>query len=248
MTEKVRVFVRGAVAAAVAVGVFLCGAPSSAAGETPFVGMQIQGLSPEAAGALGLGNTAWVLVRDVALGGPAAEAGFRRGDLIVEFAGKPVQSFEQLVSQVAALTPGLSVDATVQRDGGRRVKLSLKAGIRPEAWREAPDKFAVLPDLGLTFAAITPKVRQQFGVRWGSTGVLVTLVDEVKAQTAGRTVDLRRGEIVVAVNQRPVWQPDQVLAAYAEARKAGRKALLLLVEGTEGASRNGFRFSLLPVQ
>lgn len=232
---------------AVAVGL-LFGAPAPvAAGEAPFVGMQIQGLSPEVAGALGLGGTSGVLVRDVALGGPADEAGFRRGDLIVEIAGKPVQSFEHLVSLVGAMMPGASVAATVQRDGGARATLNLKAGTWPEAWRDAPGKFAILPDLGLTFSSITPKIRQQFGVRWGSTGVLVTLVDDTKVQAMERPVDLKRGEIVVQVNQQPVWQPDQVLAAYAEARKAGRAVLLLLVEGTEG-SRNGFRFSLLPVK
>lgn len=232
---------------AVAAGL-LFGAPLPvAAGEAPFVGMQIQGLSPEVAGTLGLGGTSGVLVRDVALGGPADEAGFRRGDLIVEIAGKPVQSFEHLVSLVGALMPGATVAATVQRDGGARATLNLKAGIWPDAWRDAPGKFAILPDLGLTFSSITSKTRQQFGVRWGSTGVLVTLVDDTKVQAMERPVDLKRGEIVVQVNQRPVWQPDQVLAAYAEARKAGRTALLLLVEGTEG-SRNGFRFSLLPVK
>jgi serine protease Do len=244
---KSRVFFRAAAGMAAAVGIFVGVPRPVAAGEAPFVGMQIQGVSPEVAGALGLGGAAGVLVRDVALGGPADAAGFRRGDLIVEFAGKPVQSFEHLVALVGALAPGASADATVQREGGVRAKLSLKAGEWPDAWRDSPGKFAVLPDLGLTFSSITSQVRQQFGVRWGSTGVLVTLVDEAKVLAVGRPVDLKRGEIVVQVNQRPVWQPDQVLAAYAEARKAGRTTLLLLVEGEEG-SRNGFHFSLLPVK
>lgn len=243
-----RVVARMVAGLAVAVVVGLGAVPSAEAAEAPFVGMQIQGLSPEAAAALGLGDAAGVLVRDVALGGPADQAGFRRGDLIVGFAGQTVQSFEHLVSLVGALAPGAAPDAVVRRDGGARVKLSLKAGAWPEAWREAPDKFAVLPDLGLTFAAITAKVRQQFGLRWGSPGLVVTLVDEAKVAAAGRLIDLKRGEIVVQVNQKAVWQPDQLLAAYAEAKRAGRTNLLLLVEGSEGGGRNGFRFSLLPVQ
>ena len=232
---------------AVAAGILWCAIRPVVAGEAPFVGMQIQGVSPEVADALGLAGTAGVLVRDVALGGPADDAGFRRGDVIVGIAGKPVQSFDHLVALIGAMAPGATAEATIQRDGGVRATLSLKAGIWPDAWRDSPGKFALLPDLGLTLSSITPKIRQQFGLRWGSTGVLVTLVDETKVEAVGRPVDLKRGEIVVQVNQRPVWQPDQVLAAYAEARKAGRKALLLLVEGAEGG-RNGFHFSLLPVK
>lgn len=228
-------------------GIFFLAASAARAGEAPFVGMQIQGIGPEVADALGLKDAAGVLVRDVALGGPADKAGFRRGDLIVGLAGKPVRSFEQLVSLVGALTSGTPVEATVQRDGGDQATLHLNPGTWPEAWREGPGKFAALPDLGLTLSSITAKVRQQFGLRWGSTGVLVTLVDETKVRAAERPVDLKRGEIVVQVNQQPVWHPDQVLAAYAEARKAGRNNLLLLVEGAEGR-RNGFRFSVLPVK
>lgn len=67
----------------------------------------------------------------------------------------------------------------------------------------------------------------------------VTLVDETKAQA----MDLRRGDLVVQVNQEPVWQPKQLMARYQAAKAAGRKTLLLLVEGSAG-----FPFSLLPVR
>ena len=48
---------------------------------------------------------------------------------------------------------------------------------------------------------------------------------------------------IVQVNQQKVWQPRQLMAEFQEAKKNGRKFLLLLVEGV-----NGFRFSLLPVR
>ena len=46
-----------------------------AAAESGFTGMQIQGMSQQTASALGLKSTDGVLVRDVALGGPADKAG-----------------------------------------------------------------------------------------------------------------------------------------------------------------------------
>ena len=45
---------------------------------------------------------------------------------------------------------------------------------------------------------------------------------------------LRRGDVVTQINQAPVWDPKQFLDAYSEAKKAGKDALLLLVERSDG--------------
>ena len=92
--------------------------------------------------------------------------------------------------------------------------------------------------LSLTVASLTKKVRKTFGLRWGSNGVVISLVNKEKA----KDMDLRRGELIVRVNQNNVWQPRQLMAKFQEAKKNGLKHLLL-VEGV-----NGFRFSLLPVR
>ena len=212
--------------------------PLRAAAEAAFLGMQVQGISPAVAEALDLEPAVGVLVRDVALGGPAAEAGFLRGDLIVEFAGRNVDTFEMLVTTVGGLRAGQEVAATVLRRGAR-VKLGMRTAVKPESWRVTKKSFVDIPNVGLTLAASTPKARESFGLRWGSVGVLVTLLDPERAQGT----DLQRGELIVQVNQEDVWEPDQVLAAYREAKTYRRTVLLLLVEGV-----GGYRFSLLPVR
>ncbi len=59
-------------------------APSSIQkGGRGFTGMQVQGLTANAAKALKQSKAQGVLVRDVGLGSPADRAGIRRGDLIV---------------------------------------------------------------------------------------------------------------------------------------------------------------------
>lgn len=217
-----------------------------AAAQSPFLGMQVQGMPPEAAGALSLDGTAGVLVRDVVLGAAADKAGIQRGDLIIEFGGQPITSFEALVKVAGTLIPGNEVGAVVLREG-KKVEVGIRPDIRPEAWGHIPQGFAAIPDLGLTLASLTDKVREQFGVRWESRGVLVTLVDETITKTLEPPVDLARGEVIVQVNQKPVWLADQVMAEIASARFAGRKFVLLLVEGSE-PGRRGYRFSLLPVK
>ena len=225
------------VSALVALAVAL-GASPRAAAEAAFVGMQVQGITPAVAAALGLEDEGGVLVRDVALGGPSAEAGFRRGDLIVRFAGRDVDTFEALVAVVKGLKAGQGVTATVLRRGAK-VELTMKTGVWPPSWRISAGAFATIPAVGLTLAALTKKTRDVFSLRWGSTGVAITLVDAEKSAD----MDLRRGELILQVDQEAVWMPDQVVAKYREAKKKGRQKLLLLVEGP-----GGFRFSLLPVR
>jgi len=217
-------------------------APRPAAGEAAFFGMQLQGMKPAMADSLGLDRLHGVLVRDVALGGPSDRTGFQRGDLITVFGGKKINTFKELIAVAGGTKAGQSVSATVLRNGSE-VELELETGKWPKGWKINRSTFHNIPQAGLTLASLTPKVRQQFGVRWGSVGVLITLIDETK--TAG--MDLKPGELVVQVNQQPVWTPKQVARHYNKAKNQGRKSLLLLVEGSEGV-RNGFRFSLLPVR
>jgi serine protease Do len=210
----------------------------AAAGEAAFVGMQVQGLSAKAAAAMGMEKAHGVLVRDVALGGPSATAGFERGDLIVRLNGAEIDTFERLVKIVRALKAGDKVPVAVLRRG-EKVELTLETGKWPAAWRVNDKSFAALPAVGLTVASMSDNLRRSFAFRWGSTGVAVTLVDKSK----GLPIDLKRGELIVQVNQVPVWTPKQFETRYREAKKAGRTSLLLLVEGAAG-----FRFSLLPVK
>lgn len=211
---------------------------STGAAESGFIGMQVQGMSPAIAEALGLSRTRGVLVRDVALGGPADKAGFRRGDIILSFAGKDIETFEHLVEVVRAIKAGQELTATVRRRG-KQAKLALKAGKWLQPWLISKDSFITIAETGLTLSALTQKVRKRFGLRWGSTGVVTTFVDPKKAEG----IDLRRGELILQVNQEDVWKPKQVAAKYRQAKDNGKKFLILLVEGV-----NGFRFSLLKVK
>lgn len=210
--------------------------PRAAVAEPGFIGMQVQGVSPEVGAILGVDGPKGVLVRDIALGGPADRAGFRRGDLIVKFAGKGVDGFEGFLRAVKTLAAGRAVEVTVVRKGLKR-PLTLKTGTWPEALRIARGSFAAIPEVGLTMAALTEKVRSRFDLRWGSTGVVITLVDPAKG------LDLKRGDLILQVNQEDVWKPKRFVALYQKAKKAGQRRLLLLVEGP-----GGYRFSLLKVK
>lgn len=219
-------------------GLVFASASSALAAEAAFVGMQVQGVSKTVAAAFGIDKPEGVLVRDVALGGPANKSGIHRGDMIVSFAGTEIDTFEKLVVKVRELQAGDSVDLTVMRQG-KPVKLTMKTGKWTPAWRVNKGIFASIPTVGLTLTALTPKVRDRFGIRWGSTGIVITLIDPEKAAN----LDLQRGELIHQVNQKPIWDPNDLVKMYKAAKAQGKKSLLMLVEGS-----NGFRFSILKVK
>lgn len=203
----------------------------------PFFGLQIQGLSPTIANALDLEKPHGVLVRDIAFPGPASHSGLQRGDLILVIEGKAVESVDQVVGLSETLKAGQEISMRVMRRG-KELDVTVKLGARPPRWDIRRNSFATIAPMGVTFAALTDKVRERFAIGWRSRGVVVSLVDEKKAAS----LDLRVGDVVVQVNQSSVWKPSHVISAIKRAQKEKREMVLLLVEGAEG-----FRFVLLPV-
>ena len=80
-----------------------------------WVGIEPMALTPELAETFGLKATEGVLITGVLQNGPAAKAGLRPGDLLVKVAGHTVATVGEVLTQVAALTPGQRVTFEVLR-------------------------------------------------------------------------------------------------------------------------------------
>ncbi|MGV0961550.1 MAG: S1C family serine protease [Limnohabitans sp.] len=94
-----------------------------------WIGVEPQDLTPELAESFQLPASSGkslpqgVVITGVLQNGPAAKAGIRPGDVIVKIAGQAVSNVSELLTQVAALPPGLPTDVQVWRKQG---PLSLK--------------------------------------------------------------------------------------------------------------------------
>ncbi|EEH69073.1 PDZ domain-containing protein [Acinetobacter haemolyticus] len=70
-----------------------------------------------------------VLVADVLRGGPADQAGVKRGDTIVQVNDEQISSASHLINYVALQAPESMIDVVVERDG-KQQKLEVKVGER----------------------------------------------------------------------------------------------------------------------
>jgi serine protease Do len=202
--------------------------------ERGWLGVQIQGVTPDIAAAVGLDKPAGAIVSEVMPDSPAAKAGLRAGDVILSFGGKSVDRLHDLPRLVAAAPIGGNAEVTLWRDHATQTVTVEVAKLaddqvaandnQPEA-PAAPASDAV-ETLGLTLASLTPDLRQQFGIADTINGVVVTSVaDDGPAAKRG----LQPGDVIEQVGSDPVATPAQVAKLAKAAQAENRSAVLLLV-------------------
>ena len=192
--------------------------------ERGWLGVVIQSIDEALAEAFGLDETKGALVASVMEDAPAARAGLRPGDVIVTFAGRPIDAMKDLPRIVAELESGTEAEIGIRRDGRRK---TLTATIGAQAQDGAPVAAPAADDgdtprLGVTLAARSEP---------GKAGVAIT--DVVHGSPAARS-GLRPGDVIVRAGKKPVNRPGEVAGAV-RAAASGDKPLLLLVE------RNAYR-------
>ena len=85
-----------------------------------YTGLYVSEISPGVAQALGMASEEGVLVRDVDLDSPAAEAGFEPYDVIVSMEGDSIDGHEDLSGKMQDYRPGDEVRFGVLRNGSLR--------------------------------------------------------------------------------------------------------------------------------
>ena len=80
-----------------------------------WLGIEPNELTPELGETFGLKNLEGVIITGVLQNAPAAKAGLRPGDVLVRVAGEPVRHVGELLTRIAALTPGVSVKLDLMR-------------------------------------------------------------------------------------------------------------------------------------
>lgn len=162
-------------------------------------------------------------VQEVSPGGPAAEAGIRRGDVIVAVNGKDLKGSDntvrELTRRIREAEPDSKMKLRILRDGKpqdidvvARSAMHGALAMRGLPMPMPPPEIAIAPEIafgpgehlefmhalrgelsGMELATVTPKLGQYFGTE---KGVLVVRAPESK------TFKLEDGDVIVAVDGR----------------------------------------------
>ena len=135
-----------------------------------WLGLVIEDVDPELADALKIPGRNGARVAQVAPGSPAAVAGAKAGDIVLQLSGKAVTGAADLRNRVAAQRPGTKVGVVVLRDGKEQeLKVVLgKLGSTLEdstvASMGSPDGTYLARRFGLKLADLTEKERSEHGL------------------------------------------------------------------------------------
>jgi serine protease Do len=158
-----------------------------------------------------------VVITDVETDSPAQKAGFRNGDIVVEFDGERVRSTRQFTRLVQETPVGRPVQAAAMRDGER---IALTVTPREGGFSYSHDwdttlrrkvvpapltpRLSIRPDLelrlgqagrlGISVEGLSSQLADYFGTK---EGVLVTSVTEA---SAAAKAGLKAGDVITSLN------------------------------------------------
>lgn len=173
----------------------------------PWLGVKGETVSADIARSLGLERPQGVIVTQVWANGPGARAGIREGDLITAIDGAEVNDQGGLNFRVGLHDPNETVAVTLVRDGREQ---TVDARIARLPGDPDTDKATLIRAGGLSGAqvlALNPALADSLGGDPFATGVIV---GGVQRGSYANRVGIQGGDIIVAVNGRPVTSVAQL--------------------------------------
>jgi serine protease Do len=206
-----------------------------------WLGVRIQDVTQDIADTLNLPKAHGALIASVTAKGPAAAAGLRAGDVILNFDGKGVEAMRRLPRIVAETEVGKIVPVTLWRNGktidiqvtiAQLEKAEEKGLLSDNNTTRSPEKTPSQSEqkmsaLQLSVIALNDNSKQRFGIASSvQNGVVITqIADNSDAAKKG----LRPGDVIQEINQRTITQVDDFNKALQQAKADAKSSVLLLV-------------------
>ena len=192
-----------------------------------WLGVQIQDLTQEFSDSLGYDSTDGAFVASVEPNSPAAAANIQAGDIIIEFDGKPINSFKDLPKVVAETDIGKEVIVKVWRNGAM-TNITVKIDELNEGVKVASNDGLYVKDLDITLAELDNETKQTMGVDMKTQGILVK-------EVGSKNQSLRPNDIIIQVSSEKIDSLASFETILEDSLKLKRDKLLLRVirEGNE---------------
>jgi len=169
------------------------------------LGVGVSDLSPETLNTRGLEHG--VLVETVTPSSPAAAAGLKNEDILIEMDGKAVYSGERLRWLVRQAPPDQEIPLKVFRgDALQSTSVRFPATPARPAQSQGADQSQGWPVLGLRFQPMTPDLRAALGASEGLGVLVVEVADQGAAAAAGIAV----GDVITRIDRRSIHSSQDI--------------------------------------
>jgi serine protease Do len=193
-----------------------------------YLGVNLQDVTPAVAKAVGYAGKDGALVRDLTPASPAARAGLKSGDVIVQFDGRAVKSPKHLTEMVSDMPIGKAVPVKFVREG-REQTASITMGERPSPTvaqnNVAPEEESD-GKLGISVATVTAEMAREMKLKINSGALVERVVPNSPAAEAG----LRRGDVIHRIDRTAVTTAEAATAAL-NSLGADQEAVLQIERG-----------------
>jgi len=189
-----------------------------------WLGVAIQDMDASLAEQFDVKITEGVLISDVQDNSPAKEAGFERGDILIEYNNKGIADVNSLRHIVAQTEVGKKVDVKILRKGEEKI-LTVKIGEQPSDLF-ATGRPSIGEDLGMSVQNLTEELAKSFGYE-GENGVVVSAVEP---GSPAAQADVKEGDLIKEVNRQRINNIKEFREALKSTEK-GKDILLLLRRG-----------------
>jgi len=202
-----------------------------------YLGVGVVELTDDRVKALNLKDDQGLEVKRVDENSPAAKAGLKENDVILEVNGKSVEGIEQFQRSIGETSPGTKVSLTIWRNGAKQTvsaTLDSRPGnffvfggpdfpvapvppMPPLPYNGGGNPFPAIPGnspiVGFEGEALNAQLAEYFGVKEG------VLVRSVNPKTPAERAGLKAGDVVVKVNGTPVTSPREITGLVRSSRK-----------------------------
>ena len=202
-----------------------------------WLGVRIQEVTDEIAKSVGLNKTYGALVQGLTAESPAAIAGVKEGDIIVEFNSKEVESQKILPRLVAEAEIAEVASVKVWREE-KFIELSVTLGIQPSAEVLANIESNVstisIKELGIRVKVITQDDRSRLELGNNLSGVIISDIDpDSFLVRQGIAVD----DIILEIQGKKVQNSSDLLTVIDDVIVQGKENVLLVFYAGQNAKK-----------
>jgi serine protease Do len=219
--------------------------------ERGYLGIGIRAVDERLADSLGIEKNRGEQVTNVVEAQPGDKAGLKEGDIVLKVNGKDVTPEQTLSYIVANTKPGTRIPLDILREG-KPTKLNATVGTRPTEEQIAQSNFNpndeekdfqgetsdadakyIRERLGISVLTIDAGIARNLGLPADTKGLVVDVPGTGTAAQAG----IRRVDILVSANYKPLTNVADLANAVKQAKAAGRSNILLGVRRRGGPTQ-----------